>query len=337
MPGEPVDLLGAALVRNGGISVIVPTRDDEAVIRDCLRSLFRQSRAVEEILVVDRRSRDSTHEILEEDFPNVQVVKTRRRTNLAQALNLGIRLTSNPLVSIVFPAAKLEGKYFESVIENLEKPENADVGSATGKIYKMFRGSNVIDSSGLIAGKGVSPPLKRGEGENGLEAFGESDTVLGVARAAAVYRRALLEDVSHFGETFDESLTVVLEDVDLAWRAHLQGWRALYVPEAVATFDVRDEGPGPTFPNASHWEHDWRVVVLKNAPARALVRGWVQALLGGAEYAVKDTIRVLTSLSALASVSSGWTELRCKRQEIQRRAAERAMDARRRKSVSKTK
>ncbi|MHC4598906.1 MAG: glycosyltransferase family 2 protein, partial [Planctomycetota bacterium] len=197
-------------MRHGGISVIVPTRDDDTVIRDCLRCLFRQSRPVEEILVVDRRSRDGTLTIMEEDFPNVPVVKTRRRANLSRALNLGIRFTSHPLVAIVFPSAKLDGKYFEYLIESLALPENADVGSATGKIFKMFRGSNVIDSSGLIEGAGVSPPLKRGEGENGLEAFGETGMVLGVARAAAVYRRTLLEDVSHFGETFDQSPTEVM-------------------------------------------------------------------------------------------------------------------------------
>ena len=33
---------------------------------------------------------------------------------------------------------------------------------------------------------------------------------------------------------FDESFFLYLEDVDVAWRARARGWRALYVPEAVA-------------------------------------------------------------------------------------------------------
>jgi GT2 family glycosyltransferase len=312
--------------------VIIPTQDHDRVLGECIRSIFRQSRQADEILVVDRRSRDATLTILQEDYPSVKIVKLKRNVNLSRALNTGIRFSSHPFVAVVFPSAKLDGKYFESVVENLEKPENADVGSATGKIFKMFRGTDIIDSSGLEAGEGVFPPAKRGEGQKGEGNFETVEPVLGVARAAAIYRRSLLEDVSLFGETFDESLEAALEDVDLAWRAHLQGWRGLYVPKARAVFDVHDDGPGPTFPNATSWEHDWRVVVMKNAPTHELIRGLHRAVLAGAGSATREPIGLISTIFALAEVTVGWTELRCKRQEIQRRAAERATENRRKRA-----
>jgi GT2 family glycosyltransferase len=320
-------------VENGGLSVIIPTRDHQAVIGECLRSLFKQSLPPEEVLVVDRFSQDDTRLILREDYPSVKVVRVKRNMPLSRALNIGIRFTNRPMISVVFPSTKLDGKYFEALLSNMEKPENSDVGSATGKIYKMFRGSDVIDSSGLVAVDRLAPPKKRGEGEKGRETYNSVEMVFGAARAAAVYRRSLLDDVSLFGQAFDESLVEVLEDVDLAWRAHLQGWQCLYVPEAEAVYDIRDDRPGPTFPNTTNWEHDWRVVVLKNASSRALVKGLVRAVLGGAGSATRDSMGVISTLFALADVTSIWTELRCKRQEVQRRAVERALAARRSRAL----
>ena len=45
---------------------------------------------------------------------------------------------------------------------------------------------------------------------------------------------SFLRDVAIDGETLDEDFFAYREDADLAWRGRLLGWRALYVPAAVA-------------------------------------------------------------------------------------------------------
>ena len=45
----------------------------------------------------------------------------------------------------------------------------------------------------------------------------------------------MLDDVAVDGEVFDEDFFAYREDADLAWRAQLLGWDALYVPGATAT------------------------------------------------------------------------------------------------------
>jgi len=53
-----------------------------------------------------------------------------------------------------------------------------------------------------------------------------------------VYRRAALEDAKVYfagrEEYFDPSFLAYKEDVDLAWRMRLLGWRAVYEPRALA-------------------------------------------------------------------------------------------------------
>ncbi len=58
----------------------------------------------------------------------------------------------------------------------------------------------------------------------------ETAEVFGASGGAALYRRAMLEDIGGF----DDSFFAYLEDADVAWRAQMRGWRCLYQPRAVA-------------------------------------------------------------------------------------------------------
>ena len=45
-------------------------------------------------------------------------------------------------------------------------------------------------------------------------------------------RREMLDSVRLEGEIFDESFFAYCEDIDLAWRAQLNGWKARFNPLA---------------------------------------------------------------------------------------------------------
>ena len=54
--------------------------------------------------------------------------------------------------------------------------------------------------------------------------------MFGASGGASIMRRAMLDEVGGL----DESFFLYLEDVDVAWRARIAGWRALYAPRALA-------------------------------------------------------------------------------------------------------
>jgi len=104
------------------------------------------------------------------------------------------------------------------------------------------------------------------------EPLGSSETevteVFGASGGAALYRRAMLDDVGGF----DPSFFAYLEDVDVAWRAQLRGWRAVYAPRAVV-----HHRHSASFEHGSSRKHFLvgrnRVVLLaKNADTRQLRR-----------------------------------------------------------------
>jgi GT2 family glycosyltransferase len=63
-------------------------------------------------------------------------------------------------------------------------------------------------------------------------AYDRAAEVFGPDGACGLWRRAALDDCAPDGEVFDEDLALWASDADLAWRARLLGWRALYEPRA---------------------------------------------------------------------------------------------------------
>ena len=54
------------------------------------------------------------------------------------------------------------------------------------------------------------------------------EEVFGPCAGAALYRKEMLEEIG----LFDEDFFLYMEDVDLAFRGRLAGWKCIYVPEA---------------------------------------------------------------------------------------------------------
>ncbi|HRU94658.1 MAG TPA: glycosyltransferase family 2 protein, partial [Anaerolineae bacterium] len=76
----------------------------------------------------------------------------------------------------------------------------------------------------------------------------------------------------------DDDFFFSLEDVDLAWRAQLAGWRCLYLPSAVVYHKLKASGGGVT---ASFYDGRNRLWVLaKNYPADLWRVHW-REVLGG--------------------------------------------------------
>jgi GT2 family glycosyltransferase len=123
--------------------------------------------------------------------------------------------------------------------ESAAAPHNEKrVGALCGKLLRWKPGasderSNVIDSTGIFFLRNLRH-LDRGSDEIDRGQYERREFVIGATGAAALYRRAMVEDVSVGGEFFDEDFFAYREDADVAWRAQLMGWSCLYVPEAVA-------------------------------------------------------------------------------------------------------
>lgn len=118
----------------------------------------------------------------------------------------------------------------------------------------------------------------RGYHEADERQYDEPAEVFSGTGAAVLLRSEYLADVG----LFDERFFLYYEDLDLAWRGRLRGWRYRYVPEAV----VRHAHSATAVELSPLWEHHVQrnrlLTLAKNAPAGL---AWRQAAAYAAEVA----------------------------------------------------
>lgn len=216
------------------VSVQIVTYNSEQHMPACLDALLEQTYQPVQIVIIDNASQDQTVEVVNEfkvrhADANIQLVLSEENVGFAAAHNQALQMTTSDYVLVLNPDVTLEAHYIERLVACLE--ERIDVGSCTGKLLSSSD-PQLIDSTGLIMTK-ARRAFDRGAGEQASD-WGASHEVFGVSGAAVMYDRQLIDDVSVAGLFYDEVFFAYKEDVDVAWRAQLLGWRAYYVADAVA-------------------------------------------------------------------------------------------------------
>ncbi|UUZ83044.1 glycosyltransferase family 2 protein [Paenibacillus sp. P26] len=211
------------------VSAHIVTFNSEAYIRDCLEAVFKQSYPIERIIVIDNNSQDNTLAILSEFEDRITIVTNPVNVGFAPAHNQAILLSDCDYFLILNPDVKLHPDYISELISVSENDEL--IGSLTGKLV-LSSSPDKIDSTGLEITK-ARRAFDRGAGEPSGQ-WETSEEVFGVSGAAALYNAEMVKDISLNNDFFDNDFFAYKEDVDVAWRARLLGWKAFYCADAVA-------------------------------------------------------------------------------------------------------
>jgi GT2 family glycosyltransferase len=208
------------------VSVVIPSWNGREQLGGVLESLEAQQLSDFETIVVDNGSIDGTLEYLASEWPSVRVVALSQNEGFAAAVNHGIERSSGEYVALVNNDVELEPHWIGIVTDVLDRHPGA--GSVASKLLEWSR-RNVLDGAGdLVGWDGYC--VRRGKGQRDRGQYDASPLVLSACGAAALYRRAALDDVG----SFDERFFAYIEDVDWGLRAQLAGWDCIYEPTAVA-------------------------------------------------------------------------------------------------------
>ena len=205
------------------VSVIVPTWNGAHLLPACLDSLARQSYPRLEVIVADGASTDATPRLVAERYPHVRLLRLRRNAGFAGNTNAGLRAARGAILCLLNNDAQAAPDWLSLCVETLE--QRPEVGSVACKV--LFDDGQTINSAGDLLGRDGGAH-QRGAGQPDGPVWDVPGPVFGATGGAAAYRRAMLADVG----LFDEAFFMYLEDVDLAFRAHLRGWACHYQPLA---------------------------------------------------------------------------------------------------------
>jgi len=266
------------------VSVTIVTYNSERFIEPCLDALLRQTGIPFDVVVVDNHSTDNTREVLARYEGRLEVILNDRNLGFAAAQNQAIGASSSEWVLALNPDVFLTPGFLQKIVE--AGAIDPSVGSLCGRLLSI--GPELvppveprIDSVGIY----FTPAIRhfdRGWREPAGDRFGEMEYVFGASGAAALYRRAMIEDISDDGNFFDPDFFSYREDADVAWRAQLLGWSCLYTPEAVG-YHVRSVVSGnrravPSLINM-HSVKNRFLMRIKNSTPGIYRRYWVPATL----------------------------------------------------------
>jgi GT2 family glycosyltransferase len=297
------------------VSLILVTWNSARFLPRCLDGIAQQSHPDMELIAVDNASADGTVSIVRSRFPDATIVQNAANEGFSRAVNQGLTRATGEFVQLVNPDAYLGTDYVAKLVEALG---DEGFGSATGKLMRA-EGPSITPANGVDS-KGIR--MTRTGRHFDIE-VGDEREVFGVSGAAAMYRMTFIRDVMlSDGQFLDEDFFTYREDADVAWRGQLFGWRALYVPEALAwhvrTVTPKNRRELPAFVNM-HSVKNRFMMRLKN-------EGLYLALRNAPFELSRDLVTIVavltierTSLPAFPWLWRNRKRILTKRREIQRR------------------
>ncbi len=206
------------------VSVVVPNWNGMKFVGMCLDSLAKLDFADYEVIVVDNGSTDGSREMIEEQYPEVRLLKLPDNMGFAIACNEGIKASNAEYIVLLNNDIEVTPDWLRELYEGMER--HPECGMGTTKMMFLDNRDVFYNTGDLFhswsAGGG------RGQGEKDLGQYDKEEYVFGACAGAGIYRRDFFKQVG----LFDEDFFIFAEDVDLNMRGQLQGLKAVYLPKA---------------------------------------------------------------------------------------------------------
>jgi len=207
------------------VSAIVVNRNGREWLDECLEALFAQTWPDLEVILVENGSTDGSGDAAVARWGGrLRCVRNARNEGFARGNNQGIAEARGEWLFLINNDATADPRCVEELMA--AAAGRPDAGMFACRIVRHEQ-PDVLDSAGLL----LYPDgmcRSRGWEEPDGPPYDRSEEVLCPHGAAGLWRKAMLDEVGGFDETY----FAYLEDLDLGFRAQLGGWRCWYVPGA---------------------------------------------------------------------------------------------------------
>lgn len=197
------------------VSAVVLNYNGRPHLNACLESLRGQTRPPVSIHVVDNGSGDGSGQDAKEKFPEIHLHSLSSNLGFAAGQNAGARFAPADCIALLTQDVRVPPRFIEDLSDALQAdPQAAVAGPAVnnGNLdMALYPGTGTMSLTGTVIQNVFTDPL----------------ATFGAAGCSLIFRPGLL------GEPFDPDYWLFHEDVYLAWRAWLKGYRVLRVPGVV--------------------------------------------------------------------------------------------------------
>jgi GT2 family glycosyltransferase len=207
------------------------------MLRDCLQSLYQNTRLSFEVIVVDNNSQDGVVQMLHSEYPEITLVENQENAGYTHPMNQAMRLGRGRYLLQLNPDTLILPEAIDRLVVFMD--QHPEVGICGPKVLNRDRT--------------LQKPCRRGEPRPwavltyflGLSSLfprsplfsqylltyldeDEIHEVDGVAGSCMMARRALIDQIGYL----DERYFAYQEDADFCFRARQAGWKVYFMPGA---------------------------------------------------------------------------------------------------------
>jgi GT2 family glycosyltransferase len=253
------------------IAIIIVNWNGKKFLEDCLKSLENQTNKNFRIILVDNGSMDDSVFFVKNNYPEIEIIELSQNTGFAKGNNIGIKKALEDgnikYVLVLNNDTKVPVNFVEIMLSCAKRYRG--FGSIQPKILN-YDGTK-IDSAGILICREMSAQ-NRGYGEEGGR-YSQEAEIFGSSACAAIYTREALEKTQLPNNNyFDEDYFAYYEDVDLAWRLRLAGYRSFYCPHAAVVHFQSATGVKYSPFKKFHIHRNQYYNIIKNLPFGMVMR-----------------------------------------------------------------
>lgn len=220
------------------ISIVIINYNTAGLLRQCIRSIYRNRPASNyELIVVDNCSTDESVEMVEDDFSEIILLKSKINAGFTQAVNRGVKKSKGEYVLLLNPDITILDQAIEKMAAHLDQHRDIAVlapqlinpsGSIQNSCFSKFHTPEIILYRRTFLGRRTS------RGQQTIEKFTLADwdhqhgrEVAWVLGSSMMVRQRAIKEVG----LMDERFFMYMEDVDWCRRFWQNNWKVYYYPE----------------------------------------------------------------------------------------------------------
>ena len=260
------------------VTIVIPNYNGAKFIDSCLRSLKKQTMPAP-VIIIDNGSTDDGLTLLRQSmekhsgcYPEITIHELSENTGFANAVNVGIGLSKTEYVLLLNNDTVADERMTERLVKAIT--ENDKVFSVGAKMLQMKEPHNIDDCGDLYCALGWAFSPGR---DKDAKSYARRASVTSACAGAAIYRKAVFDEIG----SFDETHFCYLEDVDVGYRARINGYKNLYEPSAF----VYHAGSGTSGSRYNEFKEELTAsnnlyLIYKNMPALQIIINLPLLLLG---------------------------------------------------------